>query len=380
MTLNELITILDELAPSRLAEDWDNVGLLLGDPCAKVRSVMTCLTLTPEVAAEAVARQADVIVSHHPILFRSVKSIRADRPGTDVVWTLARAGIAVVSRHTAWDSAKGGANDIIARSLGLAHVKPMRIAPGPECVKFVVFVPDQNAEALREAAFGAGAGQIGLYDECSFESTGAGTFRGTPGTNPALGAVGKRERVSERRIEFICRKSLQARVMEAIRKAHMYEEPAIDVYPMAAVASRSAEGVGRVGEVVDYVTLEALATIAAEGLDSKATQIAIAAGRSASAPVRRVAIACGAGDDLADDAIAARADAFVTGELRFHTVLKLRQAGLSTILVGHHASERASMVVLAQQLASRPIDMRVWASETEIEPLVNLRPKSDGKE
>jgi dinuclear metal center YbgI/SA1388 family protein len=377
MTLEELISILEEMAPTRLAEDWDNVGLLLGDPTAEIRSVMTCLTLTPEVAAEAVARKADVIVSHHPILFRPVRSIRADRPGTDIVWTLARAGIAVISRHTAWDSAEGGANDTIAHALGLAHVRPMRVAPGPECVKFVVFVPDQNVEAVREAAFDAGAGKIGLYDECSFETSGAGTFRGTPGTNPRLGAAGTRERVAERRLEFICRKSLQTRVMEAIRMAHMYEEPAVDVYPLAAVASKSSEGVGRVGEVVGDVTLDVLAVMAAEGLGSTATQIAVAAGRSGAAHARRVAIACGAGDDLADDAIAARADTFVTGELRFHTVLKLRQAGVSAILVGHHASERASMVVLAQRLASRPIDIRVWASQSEVEPLVNLRPNGE---
>ncbi len=372
MKLQELLRILDDIAPLRLAESWDNVGLLLGDPAAEVRSCMTCLTVTPEVAQEAVSQGADVIVSHHPILFRGAKSIRADVPGTDIVWNLARAGIAVVSHHTGWDSAKGGANDCIARALELKDVEPIRPVSGPECVKFVVFVPEENLEAVRQAAFEAGAGHIGLYDECSFSHPGVGTFRGSEGTNPAIGQPGRREEAAERRLEIICRKGLRFRVMAAIRAAHMYEEPAVDVYPLLEVALQSDAGVGRIGTASAGVSLRMLARLAQNGLASKAVQVALAAGVSPDDQADRVAIACGAGDELLDDAVSAGAKVLVSGELRYHSICRAAQAGLSTILVGHHASERMSMETMSKVISAVAGELRVWAARSEREPLVNL--------
>lgn len=372
MKLQDLLRILDSIAPLRLAESWDNVGLLLGDPTAEIRNCMTCLTVTPEVATEAVSERADVIVSHHPILFRGAKSIRADAPGTDVVWKLARAGIAVISHHTGWDSASGGANECIARILGLQNIAPMRAAQGPECVKFVVFVPEGNLEAVRQSAFEAGAGHIGLYDECSFSHPGLGTFRGSEGTNPTIGKPGRREEAAERRLEIVCRKPLRSSVMAAIRAAHIYEEPAVDVYPLLDVALRSNEGVGRIGTAEEGVTIRQILRLAQDGLASSAVQVALPAGVPADAPAGRVAIACGAGDDLVDDALAARANVLVSGELRYHTVCRAVQAGLTTILVGHHASERMSMEHMARLLATAAGELRVWAARSENEPLINL--------
>lgn len=373
MTLKEFLTILDSIAPLRLAESWDNVGLLLGDPSAEIRTVMTCLTLTPEVAEEAVERSADLVVSHHPILFRGAKAIRADVAGTDVVWTLARAGIAVASHHTGWDSAQGGANESIARILKLEKVRPMRPFAGPECVKFVVFVPEDNVEDVRAAAFDAGAGHIGLYDECSYSVMGTGTFRGSEGANPAIGKVGLREEVAERRLEIVCLKSRHSRVMNAIRQAHMYEEPAVDVYPLLDVATQTLDGVGRFGVAGSGSTsIRSLAEAAQYGLESSAVQVALSDGRNPDDQVSKIAIACGAGDDLVDDALNSAAEVLVTGELRYHTICRATRAGLSVILVGHHASERKSMEIMAEMISKRIPDLNVWASESETEPLMNL--------
>jgi len=372
MKIGELLRILDTIAPLRLAESWDNVGLLLGDPAGDVRRVMTCLTVTPAVAREAIETGADLIVSHHPILFRGAKAIRADVAGTDVVWALARAGIAVASHHTGWDSAHGGANAFLAETLKLEAVVPMRPAAGPECVKFVVFVPEDNLEAVRRAAFEAGAGHIGLYDECSFSQPGTGTFRGGEGANPAIGQIGSREEVAERRLEIICRKSLRAGVMQAIRSAHLYEEPAVDVYPLLDVASAMIDGVGRVGMATDHATVRCLAAMAKAGLASTAVQIALGEGRTADAPVGRVALACGAGDDLVADAMAAGADVLVSGELRYHSICRAAQTGLTIILVGHHASERVSMQVMANRIAAAAPALSVQIAKSEDEPLTNL--------
>lgn len=372
MNLGDVLRILDTIAPLRLAESWDNVGLLLGDPEAEVRHVMTCLTVTPAVAREAVETGVDLVVAHHPILFRGAKAIRADVPGTDVVWTLAKAGIAVASHHTGWDGARGGANDFLAETLKLENVVPMRPAGGPECVKFVVFVPEENLEAVRKAAFEAGAGHIGLYDECSYSHEGRGTFRASIGANPAIGEVGRREEVTERRLELICRKAQRSRVMQAIRAAHMYEEPAVDVYPLLEVAAAAIDGVGRVGEATNEASVRSLAELAKAGLASAAVQVALGQGRTVDEPVVRVALACGAGDDLLDDALAVGADVLVSGELRYHTVCRATQAGLSLILVGHHASEWASMEVMARKIKEAAPALDVRAADSEPEPLVNF--------
>ena len=178
-TVAELVQWLEDFAPSRLAEPWDNVGLLWGDPAASVERLMTCLTVTRITAAEAVAEQAGLIVSHHPVLFREVKRIRADLPVTAPLWILARAGIAVASPHTAFDSTAGGINDGLCRRLGLVDVAPLRPLAAPASYKIVVFTPESDRQAVLAGAFEAGAGRIGAYTECSFAIPGQGTFFGT---------------------------------------------------------------------------------------------------------------------------------------------------------------------------------------------------------
>src|SRR5438445_637788 len=159
-------------APLRLAESWDNVGLLWGDPAAQVARVMTCLTVTPEVADEAIAEGAGLIVSHHPVLFRPVQKITASGRETAFLWALARAGVAIYSPHTAFDNTEGGINDGLARRLGLVEVKPLRPSPERPQFKVVVFVPRGEREAVLEGAFEAGAGRIGAYEECSCSTSG----------------------------------------------------------------------------------------------------------------------------------------------------------------------------------------------------------------
>jgi dinuclear metal center YbgI/SA1388 family protein len=372
MKLCELMKIMEDLAPLRLAESWDNCGLLLGDPTSEVRSVMTCLTLSQEVAEEAVENRIDAIISHHPILFRATKSIRADKPETSVAWRLARAGVAVVSHHTAWDGAISGANQLIAEVAGADTIQPLQPAATKPCVKFVVFVPDENMAAVRQAAFDAGAGYIGIYDQCSYSHDGVGTFRGQEGANPAIGEVGRLESVPEKRLEIISYKSNINKVLDAIRQTHPYEEPAIDIYELAGLASQSRDGVGRVGDMVQPSTIKQIAKRIEAGLKSSAMQIALADGKSIDSNITRIAAACGAGDDLVDLAVGARAQLLITGELRFHTILKAREAGLSVILTGHYSSERVSMEYLAGLLQKKCPELMIRVSAAERDPLKNF--------
>src|SRR5947209_1466121 len=231
-TVADVLKHLEQLAPVSLAAEWDNVGLLLGARGAEVRRIMTCLTVTPESAAEAVEAGAQLIVTHHPILFRPVKRLTTSNPEGRMILDLVHGGVAVYSPHTSFDNTRGGINDMLAQRLNLTDVGPLKRRPGAGQCKVVVFVPDADLGKVAEAMFAAGAGQIGQYSQCSFRLSGTGTFFGSEAANPTVGQKGQREEVGEWRLEVICPETSLQRVLQAMRQAHSYEEPAFDVYPL----------------------------------------------------------------------------------------------------------------------------------------------------
>src|SRR5262245_57267134 len=222
-TVADVTADLDALAPRELAADWDNVGLLLGDPAAPVGRVLTCLTVTSEVAAEAAEGGYQLIVTHHPILFRGAKRLTAATPEGRMVLALAKAGVAVYSAHTAFDDTRGGVNERLASRIGLIDMRPLRYREGPRQCKVVVFVPDSDLGKVSDALFSAGAGVIGEYRECSFRVSGTGTFFGSDSANPAVGQKGRREEVSEWRWEVVCPETAVEAVVAAMRRSHSYE-------------------------------------------------------------------------------------------------------------------------------------------------------------
>ncbi|OWK35863.1 Nif3-like dinuclear metal center hexameric protein [Fimbriiglobus ruber] len=361
-TVVDVIAYMDRFAPSSLAADWDNVGLLAGDPAVPADHVMTCLTVTPDVAAEAVAERADIIVSHHPVLFRGAKALTPSTPDGRILLPLLRAGIAVYSPHSAFDNCVGGINDGLARRLGLTHVRPLRPRGGKRECKLVVFVPDADLANVSDAVFAAGAGIIGQYEQCSYRLAGTGTFFGTDATNPTVGQKGRREDVSEWRLEVAVPEGKVDSVVAAMRAAHSYEEPAFDVYPLRPSSSG---GEGRVGELAQPVALGELAKLAKSQLSAAAVQVVGDVGK----PITRVAIACGAAGEFLKDAIKARADMFLTGEMRFHDCLTAEAAGVGVLLPGHYATERPGVEDLASRLAEAFPGMTVWASRRERDPL-----------
>ncbi len=362
-TVSDISEWLEGFAPSRLAESWDNVGLLWGDPAAACERIMTCLTVTPDSADEAVDERADLIVSHHPVLFKAVRSIRADRNETAFLWRLARAGVAIYSPHTAFDNTVGGINDGLARRLGLVDVEPLRPTPPRSTYKVVVFCPKSDREPVLAAAFAAGAGRIGAYGECSFSSPGVGTFFGGESTNPAVGQRGRRESVREWRVEVICTPENLQDVLTAIRASHSYEEPAIDVYPMQPAIG--GPGVGRLGRLSSPESLGEFAQRVARELQSTGLQFVGDPDRR----IERVAIGCGAGDDFLLDAVRGGADLLLTGEARFHRALEAEALGIGLVLAGHHATERPGVEDLAARLVDAFPGVHTWASRRERDPL-----------
>jgi dinuclear metal center YbgI/SA1388 family protein len=362
-TVAEIVQWLESFAPPALAEPWDNVGLLWGDPSAQAGRVMTCLTVTRVTAKEAIAEHANLIVSHHPILFREVKKIRADLPTTSFLWHLARSGIAIASAHTAFDSTSGGINDGLCRRLGLSDVLPLRPLPAPASFKIVVFTPESDREAVLSGAFEAGAGRIGAYTECSFATAGQGTFFGSESTNPSVGEKGRREFVDELRLEVVCPGSCLAAVLSAIRARHSYEEPAIDVFPLHIPSSTS--GSGRIGQLKEPMPLEEFAQFVSRALGDVSVRFA----GDPRKLVRRVAVVCGAGDDFLADAALRGADALVTGEARFHRVLDAGSRDVGIVLAGHYGTERPGVEDLAERIARAFPDLTVWPSQQERDPM-----------
>jgi dinuclear metal center YbgI/SA1388 family protein len=271
--------------------------------------------------------------------------------------------VAVYSPHTAFDNTRGGINDALVRKLGLTDVTPLRRGEGPRQCKVVVFVPDKDLARVSDAMFAAGAGRIGEYSQCSFRLAGTGTFFGSDASNPTVGQKGRREDVSEWRLEVVCPESSVGAVVAAMRQAHSYEEPAYDVYPLRPAASKLGEG--RVGRLPQPAQLGELAKAVKAGLGAAAVQ---AVGDPA-APVGRVAVVCGAGGEFLHDAVRARADVLLTGEMRFHDYLAAQAQGLALVLPGHYATERFGVEELAARLREQWKDVEVWASRRERDPV-----------
>jgi dinuclear metal center YbgI/SA1388 family protein len=367
ITVAAIIDHLERFAPRRLAADWDNVGLLLGDRTSPVERIMTCLTVTPETAAEAVMEGAHLIVTHHPVLFRAVKRLTADDTEGRMLLSLNRANIAVYSPHTAFDNAAGGINELLATRLGLVETGPLRCRPAsPQC-KVVVFAPDKDLARVSDAMFAAGAGQIGQYSQCSFRLAGTGTFFGSDAANPTIGQKGRREEVAEWRLEAVCLESCVDEVIRAIRQSHSYEEPAFDVYPLRTGVDSLGEG--RFGRLPRPATLGSLARFVQGALRAGLVQVVGAPDRA----VERVAIVCGAGGEMLPDALRAGADVLLSGEMRFHDCLSARSHGLALLLPGHYATERCGVEELAARLQHAWPDLKVWAAFRESDPVsVNI--------
>jgi dinuclear metal center YbgI/SA1388 family protein len=363
LTVGDVIVCLERLAPTGLAADWDNVGLLLGERTAPVGRILTCLTVTPESTQEAIDRQAQFIVTHHPILFKAVRRLTSDTPEGRTLLALARAGIAVYSPHTALDNAIGGINDLLARQLGLTAIGPLRKRDGARQAKVVVFVPDSDLARVSDAMFSAGAGNIGAYSQCSFRLAGTGTFFGSDASNPTIGEKGRREEVSEWRLEVVCPERAVPAVVAAMRKAHSYEEPAFDVYPLLPQTAPAGEG--RVGALPQPVALSEVAARVRSALKCGPVQVVGDVRRA----VQRVAIVCGAGGELLGDAVRARADVLLSGEMRFHDYLAARAQGIGLVLPGHYATERLGVEMLADRLRVELPGVEVRVSEREGDPV-----------
>jgi len=343
-TLADVTAALDALYPPALAEPWDAVGLVCGDPSAPVRRVLLAVDPTPEVAAEAVAGGFDLLVTHHPLYLGGTTSVAATDDKGRVVHDLVRAGSALFVAHTNADRAREGVNDALAALFDLRDTAPLEPVP-TQLDKLVVFVPVADAEKLRQALCDAGAGRLGDYDGCTWSTTGEGTFRPLPGAQPAIGTVGELERVEEARIETVVPRAARRTVLEALHATHPYETPAYDVIPLADLPS--GVGLGRVGELPAPMTFGELVERAAQVLP--ATTWGVRGAGDPAAVVSRLAVCGGSGDSAIGAAVAAGAQAYLTSDLKHHRTSE-RPSGLGLIDAAHWATEQPWLATAAAAL------------------------------
>ncbi|WP_458682653.1 Nif3-like dinuclear metal center hexameric protein [Prescottella equi] len=336
-TLADVIGALETAYPPALAESWDSVGLVAGDPADEVRKVVVAVDATAAVVDEALAGGAQLLLVHHPLLLRGVDTVGAHTPKGALLHRLIRGGCALYSAHTNADRADPGVSDALAGALGLVATRPLVPIPDTATDKWVVMVPTTDTVRIREALFAAGAGELGDYRECSWMVTGGGQFRPLPGAAPTLGVVGEVETVREDRVEVIAPRRSRARILAALRAAHPYEEPAFDVFETADFPG--SRGLGRIGELPEPQTLREFTARVAAALPR--TEWGVRAAGDPDRVVRTVAVCGGSGDSLLDTVSGLGADVYVTADLRHHPADEhLRRGGPALVDVAHWASEQ----------------------------------------
>lgn len=364
MRVSDVVAALEEIAPPSLAAEWDNVGLLVGDPAARVRRLVLCIDLTGEVLSEAARLRAEMAVAYHPVIFTPVGRLTADG-GAAVAYEAARRGVAVYSPHTALDAAPEGTNDRLADVLGLIDRRPLEASVRTGACKVVTFVPAADVARVAAAAFDAGAGRIGDYAECSFAAVGRGTFRARAGARPAVGRPGRKETVEELRLETVCPRARAAEVLAAVRRAHPYEEAAIDVYPLDEY--RWGCGLGRVGRLKRPAAPRTLVLRIKRALGVRRVLVA-APPDGAAARVTCAACCAGSCGSTFRAAAAAGATFYLTGEMRHHDALAAAARGLTCVCVGHSHSERLTLKPLGERLARMLPGLTVTRSRRDRDP------------
>jgi dinuclear metal center YbgI/SA1388 family protein len=375
VTVGDCIEILDAAYDPAWAEDWDAVGLVSGDPAASVSRVNFAIDPTPEVAAEAVASGAELLVTHHPLFLRGVHGVAETTAGGRVIATLVRGGCALFTAHTNADVARPGVSDALAAALGLGETTPVQPLlssqqPWLALDKLVVFVPQDAREALLNVLAAAGAGEVGDYDRCAWWSSGTGTFRPLEGAEPAIGSVGEIETLAEDRLEMVVPRGRRRQVIEAMRVAHPYEEPAFDLVELATLPGpgSQARGLGRIGELAEPLRMDAFLQRVGAVLPKTAWGV-----RGTGDPgqlVRTVAVCGGSGGELAGPAAALGADVLVTADARHHHTLDSAAAyGIAIVDAAHWATEHPWLRQAADVL-ERGLTTTVGTLTTTVSDLV----------
>jgi dinuclear metal center YbgI/SA1388 family protein len=361
MKIKDIAEKIERIVPLKLAQDWDNVGLLIGDPQRNVKNILLTIDITKDVLTEARRSKTDLIISYHPVIWDGLRKINGD----NIVYELIQADIAVFSIHTALDAVLGGVNDGLAEIVGITDSKPIGDYvdnPAGDNYKLVVFVPIESAAKVSNAVFAAGAGAIGNYSNCGFTAEGTGTFLPLAGARPAIGKKGELEKVNEIRFETIVPAEKIDDCITAMKKAHPYEEPAFDVFKL--YNNQSKLGLGRIGKLQKPTQLNKIIERIKKHTGAKAFGII----GERNHLIKTAAVCAGSCGKIINSIIAAKADLYLTGELKHHQALAAQEAGLTCICLSHTVSERFILKKFAKQLQKQIGQITIKISKKDADP------------
>lgn len=356
MKRQEILRYMESLAPVRTAESWDNVGLMCGDDQADVKGVLVALDVTMDVIEEAREKGCDLILSHHPLIFRGMKSVTPATVEGRKLMALLAAGMGVISMHTNLDVAQGGVNDILAAALGLTEVELLEPTYTHQWKKLEVYVPEDHKEAVLEAMAQSGAGRLEAYDSCAFSAQGEGRFRPLEGANPYLGERNRLERACEVKLEVTAPAEKMPGVIKAMLAVHPYEVPAY--YVLDTDAPRQQLGLGRVGRLPEPMAMEDFLAMVKEKLGAEGLRFTGWRDR-----VQKVAVGGGACVEFADRAFAMGADAYVTADCKYHDMLTAWEKGQCIVDADHFETENGICRAMAGLLRQRFQGLKIEVSQ-----------------
>ncbi len=363
--LSDIVGIINKIAPQNLAEEWDAVGLQVGDPAAPVSRIMTALDPGGSAVEAAIANGCQLLVTHHPFIFKPLSRLSAADPVTARIFRAIRNNLAVISLHTNYDSAVGGLNDLLAERIGVGSCSPLAERVREELVKLAVFVPKGFESQVMEALFRF-SGVMGNYRDSSFRVDGTGTFLPLEGANPFRGEQGVRESVPEVRIEVLLHAADLGKATEALRAAHPYEEPAFDLYPL--LNKGKGFGLGRIGTLEKPVTLAEYAVYICRRLGTSLVRYV----GDPTLPVRTVALCSGGGASFIHEAKRRGADLLVTGDVKYHDARTAEEIGLALVDAGHFGTEIIAAQGLAERIGSdcrrRRYEVELLCCRDELDP------------
>ena len=365
-TVNDIIALMDQVAPPSLAQEWDNCGLQCGDGDWPVKQVMVALDPSPEVVSAACEKGVDLLITHHPLIFQPIKRLALDSPPGRLLDMAIRHRLAIFSAHTNLDSVRGGLNDRFAEKIGLKNVTLLAAEKADNFVKLAVYVPEQSFQQVFDAILETDSGATGKYSGCTFRQKGLGTFLPGEDARPFIGQPGHLATVDEYKIEIRVAKHRIFETLAHIRAHHPYETMAYDIYPQ--FPEPSDHGIGRVGELEAAMDIATLS----EKIKKALTLSFIKVSGPGNMPVKKVAICTGSGGGLMTSFFASGADVYISGDLKFHDAKDAQARGLALIDVGHFASEIIMTDLVADRLAAlvraKDRDVRVDAFEGETDP------------
>lgn len=364
MKIANIISVLEELAPSTYQESYDNSGLLVGDANEDIDKLLIALDCTEEVVDEAILKQAGLIVTHHPIIFSGIKRFTGKTYIERVVMKAIQNKIGIYAIHTNLDNVQLGVNKEIAKRIGVENPKILMPMQGV-LYKLITYIPHAQTEAVLQALFSAGAGNIGNYTDCSFTHQGTGTFRALPGTKPFVGELNKRHYEPEDRVEVIVPKHKTNAVLAALQEAHPYEEVAYDLHKLEN--QHNMLGAGMIGELNE--DMETIAFL--QHLKKALHTACVRHTQPNKKTVKRIAFCGGSGSFLLNNAIAAKADVFITGDFKYHQFFDAENK-IVIADVGHFESEQFTIELLADYLMEKFPTFAVLKTEVNTNPIAYI--------